>query len=40
MICEWMKKAEKGEIIVKLREDFRLLMIESRNKNSKSLLLK
>ncbi|CAD8061125.1 unnamed protein product [Paramecium primaurelia] len=24
MVCEWMKKANKGELIVKLREDFRL----------------
>lgn len=30
MVCEWMKKANKGEIIVRLREEFRLNMIESR----------
>lgn len=30
MLCEWMKKADRGEIIVRLREEFRLNMIESR----------
>ncbi|CAD8067237.1 unnamed protein product [Paramecium primaurelia] len=40
MVCEWMKKADKGQLIVKLREDFRLQMIESRNKNKKSQLLR
>lgn len=30
MVCEWLKKANKGEIIVRLREEFRLNMIECR----------
>ncbi|CAD8087352.1 unnamed protein product [Paramecium sonneborni] len=40
MVCEWLKKADKGEIIVKLRENFRLKMIECRNQNQKSQFLK
>ncbi|CAD8081052.1 unnamed protein product [Paramecium sonneborni] len=40
MVCEWLKKADKGEIIVKLREEFRLKMIECRNQNIKSQFLK
>ncbi|CAD8052938.1 unnamed protein product [Paramecium sonneborni] len=35
MVNQWLKKSDKGEIIVMLREEFRLKMIESRNKNIK-----
>ncbi|CAD8044888.1 unnamed protein product [Paramecium primaurelia] len=35
MVSQWLKKSDRGEIIVMLREEFRLKMIESRNKNIK-----
>ncbi|CAD8060910.1 unnamed protein product [Paramecium sonneborni] len=35
MVIQWLKKSDKGEVIVMLREEFRLKMIESRNKNIK-----
>ncbi|CAD8151645.1 unnamed protein product [Paramecium octaurelia] len=40
MVCEWMMKANKAELIEKFRKEFSLFMIECRNRKKKSLLLR